>query len=1131
MLKAARLCVHRTMQKSIFSNKLCKLYILYLSLRNPPELKLFNTMKNNTLLLCSAVLAGTILSSAYLYLDNTARYTPGTTGETAVPQIAKGTAKWLFHIQKNPLTGTIDPMDVLKAREDAFKMQTSRSTNALGLDWTELGPDNVGGRTRSILIDKNNHNRIFAGSVSGGLWVSNNGGTNWATVAGFDQQPNLAVISLTQAANGDIYAGTGEGDLYFYTGGGSAGILGAGIYKATYDGSTYSAFSRLASTIPTSLNNSGSSAATAFCSVHELAADPVNANRIYAATKYGLQSTEDGGLTWTHPIRQGNSSANTSTSLDVDVASDGTVIANINNKLYRSANGDYGTFSIVTSGLPSSGVSRIEYAISPSDPNYMYALAGKSANGLLLGVYQSIDKGLTWSTIGNGGSSQFELFGTGQSDYDNTIGVFPNDKTRIIIGGVGMWQWKQTNPSVPGVGQWSLAATQGGGPHNPYYVHSDVHDFKFHPSNPDVFYVGCDGGIFRGYTGSGFADLVYQPMNNGYNVTQFYSVAFAGDDPARRAFIGGTQDNGTNYVSGYGNTTRSAEEVGGGDGAECEISFLNPNVSFTTVYYGSLSRTSAKGEYGSSFYPDKFATLFPTLGNNGFASFVTPIALYETKTATNSPDYHQFINQPSAQTVGMGDGVKKTFTGTLTLPYPSATIVPDSISFVSGLQTVTDNGSGVLVGDVDGTMTNTINYINGAYTFTFNIPPTSGATINLKFHVIYAAGSSISIARQEYVYPLNHTVASQIEPGDTVMIYDPFQAKMAVGFNGANGVWMTKGALKFSGSQEWMRLGTLSGEAQELAWSADGDILYVGTSSGILYRFSNIAAVTDSTNGDIGGANTTANPGAPNPNTIVVKTQIAGFSGNFITGLSVDPVDANKLAVSLGGYGAGTPTHVYYSTTAATCASSISTANFSGKQGSGVNKLPAMPIYSVLIEQNDPKRLIIGTEAGIYSTPDITVSNPVWSSENGVSGLFPTVPVFKLRQQRRAGNEVYNPFVIYAATHGRGVWKSESFLGAVGINEPIGSSPSKPLYISGINVYPNPMNERGTIAFNLGIAADVTVSIYNLEGRLVKTIKPGKLNSGEQKIQISTDEFTKGTYFVSIDGNAIHATSKFVVVK
>ena len=61
-------------------------------------------------------------------------------------------------------------------------MQT-RSTN---LSFIEEGPDNVGGRTRGIAIDPNDDDVMFSGSVSGGLFKTINGGSNWARVQEFD---------------------------------------------------------------------------------------------------------------------------------------------------------------------------------------------------------------------------------------------------------------------------------------------------------------------------------------------------------------------------------------------------------------------------------------------------------------------------------------------------------------------------------------------------------------------------------------------------------------------------------------------------------------------------------------------------------------------------------------------------------------------------------------------------------------------------------------------------------------------------------------------------------------------------------------------------------------------------------
>jgi hypothetical protein len=1117
------------MLKNIFFNINYDTLIFLLLLNpSPVKMKYLNAMKNNKVLLGSLLLTGAMLFSASIYFNNKAYYTPrvGDKSESQEEERdASGAAEWLFNIRKNPVTGTIDPRDVLKAREEVAQMLKNRSaSSALGLDWKELGPDNVGGRTRAILIDKSNPTKIFAGNPGGGLFVSTNAGTTWQNVAGFDQKENLAISCITQAANGDIYVGTGESMMENIGGGffGSFGgeFLGGGIYKSTDDGAT---FNLLPSTIPTTANQPTATATTAFIGVNNLAADPFDANKIYAATFYGLQVTTDGGATWSHPI-------NTTRATDIEVASDGTVMVAVASTLYRSTDGI--NFTAIntagsTSGFPSSSVLRIELAISPSDPNYMYASVantGTSAatTGHLLGVYQSIDKGLTWKNIGNGGSSQFDPLGN-QGWYANTLAVYPADKTQIIIGGLDNWVWKQTSPSVVGVGQWFQGTFWDFSPISSHYVHADIHTIKFHPTNPNVIYIGCDGGVFRSTNGG----MDFSAMNNKYNVTQLYSIAFESD--ANKGVMGGAQDNGTNYISGHGNSVQAAKEVNGGDGAQCEISYLNPNVSFSTVYYGSLKRHSSKGGVGNSMYSKNLVKRVGTNPASSVASFVTPIALYETKNSTNSPDSVTFTNGLITQIGVTGNGILTHYTGFLNLPQQSATLIQDSVVIKIGTVMAKANPSGVFIGNVNPSGVNTVSP-SGYYDITFSSPPTNGAVMNLTFKVQYAAGSNLVIERSSYAYPLVYTTPTAILPGQTVKIHDPFQAKLAVGLNGF--VYMTKEALDFSGTPLWMKLGAINGQTGQLAWSADGNVLYVGTENGSLYRFSNLAAIIDSTNGDIGGTFPwvvtagvpLSNPPPLNPGCVVVKDLLQSFGGGFITGISVDPNDANNVAVSVGGY--GNSTHVYYSTNALAPGT---TPTFLSKQGSG---LPAMPVYSVMIEQLDPKRVLVGTDHGVFSTDDITANPVIWSPDNGVAGMLPNVPVYKLRQQRLPETAVYNAYVIYAATHGRGAWKSDKYFvtPTVGINEPY--KPKETSLESGLSIYPNPMSEQGTVAFNLNSNAEIVVSIFSLQGKLVKSIKVGKLNAGAQKIQINTDELSKGTYLLSVDGdNTCHATSRFVVIK
>src|ERR1035438_9834168 len=84
-------------------------------------------------------------------------------------------AKYIWSMRVNPNTGRIDIGEVEAARQQVNAMsmasQTARSkSGSADFQWQELGPDNIGGRTRAILISRTHPDSMFAGSVSGGLW-------------------------------------------------------------------------------------------------------------------------------------------------------------------------------------------------------------------------------------------------------------------------------------------------------------------------------------------------------------------------------------------------------------------------------------------------------------------------------------------------------------------------------------------------------------------------------------------------------------------------------------------------------------------------------------------------------------------------------------------------------------------------------------------------------------------------------------------------------------------------------------------------------------------------------------------------------------------------------------------------
>ena len=139
----------------------------------------------------------------------------------------------------------------------------------------------------------------------------------------------------------------------------------------------------------------------------------------------------------------------------------------------------------------------------------------------------------------------------------------------ILIGGIDVWRWKQTvnNPPSGGfrkVSQWFVD------PSSSIYVHADNHEMEW--DNNGRFYSGSDGGVSvsNNVDATNPDAIEWFVANRGYNVTQFYGIAF----DKFGAVMGGAQDNGTLYNDHSNNTYKEFREVGGGDGFECEISFL-----------------------------------------------------------------------------------------------------------------------------------------------------------------------------------------------------------------------------------------------------------------------------------------------------------------------------------------------------------------------------------------------------------------------------------------------------------------------------------------------------------------------------------------------------------------------------
>jgi photosystem II stability/assembly factor-like uncharacterized protein len=454
--------------------------------------------------------------------------------------------------------------------------------------WTSRGPGNIGGRTRGLAVDPSNGNVIYAGSVSGGVWKTTNGGASWTPLMDSEINLNVSALVMKPGNPNTLYAGTGEGFLN------ADALPGRGVFKTTDGGQTWTRLH-----VANGLN-------TSF--ITELAISPANPSVVYASGRrtypnnnISAETTPDAGVnavfkstnegqSWTD-ITTGKVDHDPSASFDnipTDIAvsplSPDTLFGAFgfrrSNGIWRTVNGGQ-TWTRLTSGLPSpasSHFNRIELAMSPSNPRVLYASYSDSASNESLGIWKTTNGGNSWTQVATPQSTAQRNINDGrltvlgeQGFYNNALAVHPTDPNTVFVGGIDIYRSTNGGSSWTQVSMW-IPDTPGFS-----YAHADNHVFAFFAgTNPPTLYAGNDGGVYRSFNnGTNWGEL-----NNSLGVTQFYFMAAHPDDPD--VLLGGSQDNGSPMTISSGIDNWS--DITTGDGGPAAFDFNNPSTFYASIY-------------------------------------------------------------------------------------------------------------------------------------------------------------------------------------------------------------------------------------------------------------------------------------------------------------------------------------------------------------------------------------------------------------------------------------------------------------------------------------------------------------------------------------------------------------------
>ena len=394
----------------------------------------------------------------------------------------------------------------------ALNAQKVDTEQLKGLKIRNIGPSGMSGRITTIDVDLRDPDRIYVGTASGGVWLSESGGINWEPIFDKEAVQSIGALTINQNNPDEIWVGTGEGNPR------NSQNSGAGIYKSIDGGKTWTLMG---------LEKTKT--------IHRVFIHEDNSDIVYAAAQgsawgpnpeRGVYKTTDGGKTWNKILYVNEETG--CADMVVDPSNPNKMVVAMweyGRKPWTFNSGGEGSGIYVThdggknwvrrtskDGLPEGILGRIGLAIAPSKPNIIYALVEAKENAL----FKSVDGGEKWEKVAdkNIGNRPF---------YYADIFVDPQNENRIFN------LHSRVTKSEDGGKTFEYLRSN---------IHPDHHAFWVHPEDPDYMMEGNDGGLNISRDGG-----VHWQFVETLPLAQFYHINYDMEVPYNVG--GGMQDNGS----------------------------------------------------------------------------------------------------------------------------------------------------------------------------------------------------------------------------------------------------------------------------------------------------------------------------------------------------------------------------------------------------------------------------------------------------------------------------------------------------------------------------------------------------------------------------------------------------------
>ena len=444
------------------------------------------------------------------------------------------------------------------------------------LRFRSVGPAFTSGRHADMAVDPKNPHVWYVAMAAAGVWKTTNGGLSFTPIFDNYGSYSMCCVLVDPKNSNVVWLATGENTNL------RSAMAGEGVFKSTDAGATWRRVG---------LERSEK--------IGRIALDPRNSDVVWVAAQgplwsaggdRGLYKTTDGGQTWKPMLQVSENTGVTEVVLDprnpdvVYAASyqrrrhTGLLIAGgPEGAIYKSVDGG-ATFKKLSTGLPTGDVGRIALALSPQNPDIVYASI--TAQGTHSGFFRSADRGETWVKQSNWNTNDPQYYGE----------LFP-DPFRF--------------DRVCALAVTNMCTSDGGKTFTPlqWAVHVDHHHIGFDPADSLHIWSGNDGGLYESYDGG----ITWRHFQ--IPATQFYRITLDNTLPFYNIY-GGTQDNGsigTPSRSAHSAGVRASEfmTVGGGDGFQARADQVDNSILYVSSQNGAIQRLDKRTGEGKPIPPPR----------------------------------------------------------------------------------------------------------------------------------------------------------------------------------------------------------------------------------------------------------------------------------------------------------------------------------------------------------------------------------------------------------------------------------------------------------------------------------------------------------------------------------------------